>query len=175
MDQYQKPSLITILLILVLLIIVFYITGIQNNLTLLDNANLLFHEAGHMVFGLVGIEFITVLGGTLLQLIIPMIIIFYFYSNSNSFGAQVGLYWLGENIVNIARYVGDANVKIIPLIGGGHDWEYLLSQMGILSSAETLGGFLRIIGIMIMLAIIIRMGYQILWEINNRKKSISNL
>ena len=84
MDQYQKPSLITILLILVLLIIVFYITGIQNNLTLLDNVNLLFHEAGHMVFGLIGIQFITVLGGTLLQLIIPITVIFYFFSNRRS-------------------------------------------------------------------------------------------
>ena len=71
--------------------------------------------------------------------------------------------------MNVARYMADANVKLIPLIGDGHDWEYLLTQMNILSSAETLGGILRIIGVIIMIVVILRMGYQIIWEIRLSK------
>lgn len=42
------------------------------NAWLLDNVNLVFHEAGHVIFALGG-EFIGILGGSLMQVLIPVV------------------------------------------------------------------------------------------------------
>ena len=43
----------------------------------LDRVDLVFHEAGHLIFGFFG-EFIGVLGGSLMQVLIPAIVTGYF-------------------------------------------------------------------------------------------------
>ncbi len=104
--------------------------------------NLPFHEAGHIFFSPLG-KFVASLGGTLGQLLIPLICgVTLVWRTGDPFGGAVSLWWFGENFVDIAPYINDARAGILPLIGGNtgqtapygfHDWQYLLNETGLLS------------------------------------------
>lgn len=68
---------------------------------------------------------------------------------------QFSLLWLGQNLINISVYAADAQARSLPLLGGNkvyHDWNYLLSEIGLLQyDAEV--GYL-IFGIAIIIFII---------------------
>jgi hypothetical protein len=120
---------------------------------LIDNADLVIHEAGHVFFSLFG-KFIYTLGGTLMQIIIPSIIAGFFLRNHYRTGVQVALLWLGQNIINISVYAADARAQKLPLLGGKkvyHDWHYLLGEMGILEQDQTVGYIIFGIAILIFL------------------------
>ncbi len=108
----------------------------------MHNINLPFHEAGHIFFSPFG-RFITVLGGSLGQLLMPLICLGAFlYPNRNAFAASVALWWFAESLMDLAPYIGDARAGELPLLGGVtgsevedyHDWEYLLKTLGWLYS-----------------------------------------
>jgi hypothetical protein len=106
--------------------------------TPLHLVHLPFHEAGHVIFGILGIRFLTVLGGTLGQLLVPAVIIAAFLLHRNPFGACVGLWWLGQSLMDVAVYADDARAGQLPLLGGVtgsevegyHDWEVMLGKLG---------------------------------------------
>lgn len=105
----------------------------------LDGVNLLIHEAGHVVFGPLG-ETMAVAGGTILQLFFPLAFVFHFWRRGRRFEAAVCGVWASESFMYTARYLGDARMQELPLIGGHiHDWNYLLGQAGLLERAEGLG------------------------------------
>ncbi len=134
------------LLLLILLLFSFSLwsSSVESNKageSFLHLVNLPFHEAGHIFFRPFG-QFITTLGGTLGQFLIPLIclVTFLFYRADN-FAAAVCFWWTGENFLDIAPYINDARSGTLPLIGGNtgnsapygfHDWEYLLTETGLL-------------------------------------------
>ena len=124
---------------------------------LLDNIDLVIHEAGHFFFMLFG-KFIYTLGGTLMQIILPSIIAGYFFRNDYRTGVQFGLLWLGQNFINISVYAADAQARKLPLLGGKkvyHDWHYLLGEVGILQYDYLVGySFLGIAIIVFIVAVI---------------------
>lgn len=107
---------------------------------ILDHLNLLFHEGGHGIFSFFG-KFIYTLGGTLMQIIIPSLFIFYFFINHQRIGIQISLIYLAENLMNIGVYASDARAQRLPLIGKGtyHDWTYLLSKINLLEYDQFIG------------------------------------
>jgi len=106
---------------------------------LLDHVDLAIHEAGHAFFQPFG-EFVAFLGGTLFQLIIPLIFLVYFFSHGNRYAASVMLWWVAQNLWNISVYVKDARSLELPLVGGGeHDWAYILGELGILHRDQGIG------------------------------------
>ncbi len=147
-DEIKKwiPSLI-------LLPLCIYFVLNRGEYTLLDNANLVIHEAGHFFFILFG-KFIYTLGGTLMQVILPSIIIWYFFSTRYRLGMQIFLFWLGHNFINISVYAADAQTRKLPLLGGSkvyHDWHYMLGELGILQYDEIVGYFFFGIAIFIFI------------------------
>jgi hypothetical protein len=104
----------------------------------IHSINLPFHEAGHVIFGLFGSDFLRVLGGTLGQLLMPLVLCVAFrWKNRDAFAAALALWWFGQNLVDCAPYINDARMLQLTLIGGGtgqevegHDWEYLLNALG---------------------------------------------
>lgn len=102
---------------------------------LLDGVNLVIHEAGHIFFIPFG-EFLTVAGGSLLQVLLPAIFAAYFYYQGKIYSCALVLLWVGESLVNVSVYAGDAVEMRLPLLGGKdslHDWNYLLDRLGWLS------------------------------------------
>jgi len=122
--------------------------------------NLPFHEAGHVFFGLFG-EFIGSLGGTLGQLLMPLTaMLVLLLKTRDPFGAAVALWWLGENFLDIAPYINDARAGQLPLLGGNfghsapygfHDWEYLLTETGLIRLDHQIAQASHVLGSLIML------------------------
>ncbi|MCY7307205.1 MAG: hypothetical protein LH632_13860 [Rhodoferax sp.] len=118
---------------------------------------LVFHEAGHVVFMPFG-EWITMLGGTLGQLLVPMIIVVAFLvKNRDPFGASVGAWLLGVSVLDIAPYMYDALEPQLMLLSGrtgedgGHDWIYLFDSLGWLPRAQFVGAITHKLGALLLM------------------------
>jgi hypothetical protein len=123
--------------------------------------NLVFHEAGHVLFGFFG-RFLTVLGGSLFQFALPLALAAVFLKQHNPFGAVVCTWWAGQNLLDLAPYIADARSLQLVLLGGktgaeveGHDWEYLLTELGWLHLDRTFGLGARRLGLMTMVGALI--------------------
>lgn len=102
---------------------------------MIDGVNLVIHEAGHLFLIPFG-EFMTVAGGSLVQVIIPAIFAGYFYYHSKNYSCALVLLWVGESLLNVSVYAGDAVAMQLPLLGGKdsiHDWNFMLDRLGWLS------------------------------------------
>ena len=117
-------------------------------LGILDGANLIFHEAGHVLFLVFG-EFLQVLGGSLTQVLIPAACAAYFALRRQPAACAAALFWAGESLTNVAIYVADARRLALPLLGGDggiHDWNYLLGRLGLLNQADLVGRLVFTVG-----------------------------
>jgi hypothetical protein len=101
-------------------------------IVLLDHANLLFHEAGHPIVGVFSTR-LEPYGGTIGQLVFPMLLMVSFWRSGQAPGLAAASIWFSENWLNIGRYLADARAMELPLVGGGdHDWNTILSRWGLL-------------------------------------------
>jgi hypothetical protein len=79
--------------------------------------NLVFHEAGHVILGVFG-RFISVLGGSLFQFAVPLILAGAFLRQQDAFAAAVCTWWAGQNLLDVAPYIADARALQLVLLGG---------------------------------------------------------
>lgn len=109
--------------------------------------DLFIHEAGHFVFGLFG-KFVGILGGAIMQLLIPLVSILVLFRTS-ILAVPFALFWLGENTVNVSIYVRDATRMKLRLISPSatHDWNYLLGQLSMLDSTDSIANGLFYTGL----------------------------
>ena len=156
----------TILLLLFLTFILFS-KGALDSLYILHSVNLVFHEAGHTIFGLFG-QFIGFLGGTLMQLLIPLFLVLYFVRDGQWFASYVMLWWFGENFVDLAPYIGDARAQSINLIGGEHDFAYLLGRLGWLEFDTVFERLFLTLGFATMIIAIVLMGRSVFRSFGSR-------
>lgn len=115
---------------------------------LIDGVNLVIHEAGHIIFSALG-EFVMIAGGSLFQIIMPAIFVGYFVYQRSLYSAALVLFWVGESILNVSVYAGDSLALQLPLLGGQdsmHDWNYILSNLGLLQSTHTIANSIRLLG-----------------------------
>jgi len=113
---------------------------------LLDHTNLLFHEAGHPVVGLLSNR-LEPYGGTIGQLVFPCVLAVSFWRKAEPLGVACAAVWFSENLFNIARYMADARSMALPLVGGGdHDWNTILSSWNLLRFDARIAGGLRVCG-----------------------------
>ena len=130
------------------------LAGAEAPSSYLDGADLAFHEAGHILFSPFG-QTLHVLGGTLLQLLVPALLAGYFLFRRSPCSGMVCLWWLGQNLVNVSIYMGDAREMKLPLVGGGeHDWTQIFYQFGLLSeeSVRDVSTLTHHAGVLVMLA-----------------------
>ncbi len=140
----------------------------------MHNVNLPLHEAGHVIFGPFG-WFIGVLGGTLMQLLVPLLfVITFLVKEKNSFGSAVTLWWFGQNFMDIAPYIGDARAQRLLLLGGVtgkdapgyHDWNNILGHLGWLDKDQLIASISYDIGRFLMVAMFLWGGYLLLVQFN---------
>jgi len=126
----------------------------------LDFANLMIHEAGHPLFSWFG-NTLMLLGGTLLELIVPVACAVYFYFQRQTYGYAFSVFWFFENFLYIGTYMQDARANALPLVNSDiGDWTILFGQWGILEYDLKIGQFVRGLGWVGMLASIIWLGYR---------------
>ena len=120
----------------------------------LDDLNLAIHEAGHLVFSAFG-ETMTILGGSLFQVIVPLTFVGYFARTKQRYAAAVTMAWVGVNLLNVARYIGDARAQELPLLGGEdsiHDWWYLLINWDLLPRDLVIARWVHFLGVVAFLS-----------------------
>lgn len=127
----------------------------------LDYVNLIIHEGGHFFFSWFG-QTIMVLGGTLGELIVPLLCAAYFFFQRETMGFAFCGFWFFENFPYIGTYMADARDQALPLVGGGeHDWGTLFGQWGLLEHDHTIGAATRDIGWVGMLLVIGWFGFRV--------------
>lgn len=145
--------------------VLFFIWGMSFILGLNDPAksflhlpNLVFHEAGHILFIPFG-RFMTILGGSLFQLMVPAAVAFEFYKRGDYFGSSLGLWWLGQSFIDLTPYIGDAKEQKLILLGGhtgkelpgSHDWNNILGDLNLIDQCGFVAGLSFTIGSLIMI------------------------
>jgi hypothetical protein len=119
-----------------------------------------FHEAGHYaIFRWFG-RFIMILGGTLGQHLMPIMLgVALLVKQRDPFGAAVFAWLLGFSVIDMAVYMYDAFDPQLVLLGGltgaesdAHDWQNIFGDLGLLRHARGIGIFFGWLGKATMLA-----------------------
>jgi hypothetical protein len=128
-------------------------------LLLMDGVFVPIHEGGHLLFRFFG-EFLSIAGGTFLQLAAPFALAIYFLFQRQAQGVAFCLFFLFEQFLPIATYMADARAQELPLltIGDGdyviHDWNYLFSKLGVLQHDTQIAATIRFAGWCGMFAVV---------------------
>lgn len=128
----------------------FHAFGGESWVPILDSANLALHEAGHPLTGILS-DRLAVYGGTIFQLAFPAAVALHFHRQHHAVGAAAGVVWLGESLLNVARYMADARAQVLPLVGGGdHDWTEIFSRWHVLHLDQRVAGVVRLMAVLVM-------------------------
>ncbi len=118
----------------------------------LDNVDLPIHETGHLLFRPFG-EFMMIAGGSLFQVIFPLVFAGYFAWRRQFYSMAIVMLWVGQSILNVWVYASDAIVMQLVLTSGFtgsegsfHDWNYLLTATGLLESTKGVAKVIRFVG-----------------------------
>lgn len=161
----------------------FILSSIESNYAIksfMHLVNLPFHEAGHVVFSPFG-KFVTSLGGSLGQIIMPLICLgVLLVRTRDTFGASVSLWWLGESFLDMAPYINDARALQLHLLGGNtgssapygfHDWQYILDESGLLNHDHLIAKLSFSVGTIFMIMSFIWGGVLLLKQYRNLQKT----
>ena len=114
----------------------------------LDWFDLGMHEVGHMVT-LFAPRMVMFLAGSVAQIAVPLALAWYFgFIRHDIAGGGFCLAWAGASAWDVSVYIADAPAQALPLIGGEHDWAYLLGRQGFdaIHLADEIAGFVEYIG-----------------------------
>jgi len=131
----------------------FLLQAAQGNgiLLMMDLVFVPIHEGGHLLFRFFG-EFISVAGGTMLQLGVPLMLATWFVFHRQVMGTAFCLFFFFEQLLPISVYMADARAQELPLITVGdtdnviHDWNYLFGKLGVLDHDTQIAHAVRVIG-----------------------------
>lgn len=121
---------------------------------LLSYVDLGIHELGHMLL-MWAPPVLHALGGTLLQAAAPLGLFLYFVLvRRDLFAGAIMFGWEAVALRNIAIYMADAPVRVLPLLGGqdGHDWAYLFAEWGVLGHAQGIATVVEVMGFIVAAA-----------------------
>jgi hypothetical protein len=106
--------------------------GFENGdrVPLLTYVNLGIHEFGHFATYAFS-DLVTALMGSIAQVAVPVLLGAYFFLFRDDWmAAGVCLAWGATSALEVAIYVADAPVQELVLIGGSHDWAFILGPAG---------------------------------------------
>jgi hypothetical protein len=138
-----------------------YAAADRTGFLLIDYANLTIHEGGHFFFSWFG-HTIMILGGTLGELIVPLLCAVFFWWKRETTAVAFCSFWFFENFLYIGTYMADARTSALPLVGSeDSDWTILFTQWGILIHDQQIGHTMRALGWLGMLATVAWLAYRV--------------
>ena len=155
----MRPNLLKLIFAAVASVYVLWIAYDPMQGSFLDNVDLPIHETGHLIFSPFG-EFLMVAGGSLFQVIVPVVFAanFAFWQRSY-YSAAIVMLWTGQSLLNVWVYASDAIVGKLVLTSGFtgsegsfHDWNYLLTATGLLDSTKGVAKVIRFAATITILA-----------------------
>jgi len=120
-------------------------------LLMIDLVLIPIHEGGHLLFRFFG-EFVSIAGGTLMQLGVPLMLATYFAFQRHVQGTAFCTFFFFEQFLPISTYMADARAQELPLLTVGdsdyviHDWNYLFTQLGVLEHDTQIAEAVRVMG-----------------------------
>jgi hypothetical protein len=144
---------------------------------LMDGVFVPVHEGGHLLFRMFG-EFVMVAGGTILQLLVPILLASYFIFHRQAQGVAFCLFFMFEQFFPISTYMADARAQDLPLLSVGsgedviHDWNYLFGALGVLDHDIQIAGAVRFLGWVGMIGITIWLLWRGLNDVTPSKNEI---
>jgi hypothetical protein len=118
-----------------------FLEGTDRIMMFLHGVNLIFHEAGHTILAIFG-RFLHILGGSLMQVMVPAVIAGYFVVSRQMYASAITLCWVAQNLWDVSIYIKDAQERSLPLLGGEgvlHDWHFLLLDLHLLTQDQLVG------------------------------------
>jgi hypothetical protein len=139
------------------------------------------HEGGHGICYILPCpEFITMANGTIFQLLFPALIGYYYYKKGNRYALFIALFFVGFSLQYTAWYISTAHEGLVlPAhksflgVDAIHDFNYMLSKMGLLAYESVIAGVTRFAAYFIMLISVVGMFFEAFP--NNKKKRVKNL
>lgn len=127
-----------------------FVRGVR--VPLLGLVDLGFHELGHLVTAAFP-HVLTALAGSLAQVGVPLGLAVYFATRAmDGLGAGLCLAWAGTSARDVAVYIADAPFQGLQLIGGEHDWAFLLGRWDLLHRADGIATVVSGLGLLLVLA-----------------------
>jgi hypothetical protein len=142
------------------LLFLFYAAANGGKFLLPDYVFLPIHEGGHLLFGWFG-HTIGVMGGTLLQLFVPLAIAVYFMFRRQIPGTAFAAFFFFENFLNVATYMADARRQELPLVTVGdadyveHDWTFMFGKLGVLDHDTSIATVVKVLGWLGMMGVVV--------------------
>lgn len=144
--EEQRPIWQPIAAMAAIAVMLYYAYVLERRVPLLGSADLGFHELGHMLTRPFGETFSFIMGsGT--QVLIPVSLATYFWLTRRDPQAAFLLGWAATSMQDVSVYIADAPFERLQLIGGDHDWAFLLSKWGMIDRADTLAGIVWVLGL----------------------------
>lgn len=110
------------------------------------------HEVSH-ILTMAFPPIITAAAGSVGEISFTILIAAVAFKSKAYFAAIFASIWVALAFSSVGRYIADARVQELPLVGPGetvkHDWNFILSELGMLQSDIILGTTVRWIGIVI--------------------------
>jgi hypothetical protein len=120
------------------------------SIPLLSLVDLGFHELGHLLTYPFP-DMITAAAGSVAQVAVPLGLAVYFaWIRTDRIATSVCLTWAATAARDVSVYVRDAPYQRLELIGGEHDWAFLLAAH--LDRAERYGLVVQSFGVVLLLA-----------------------
>ncbi len=121
-------------------------------------ADLGFHELGHFITYFLPVpEWFSAIAGSMNQVLVPWGLTIYFaVFRGDMLGGIFCLAWTASSMQNASVYIADAPYQALPLIGGHHDWAFLLGpgEFDMLDKADEIAMAVRGLGLVMLLGAI---------------------
>jgi hypothetical protein len=124
------------------------------NVPLLWMVDLGFHELGHLVTRWAP-EVVMAMMGSINQVAVPLgIAVYFLWIRRDLLGGALCLAWASTSAQNASVYIGDAPYQRLQLIGGFHDWAFVLGpqHFNMLDRAALIAGVVKGFGIILWVA-----------------------
>src|SRR5690349_23007074 len=160
-DWKPVSRLAAIAWLAVYLLFLLYAVLDRTGFLFVDYVNLMIHEGGHFFFSWFG-DTIRILGGTLGELIVPLLCAAAFWWRREPSAVTFCSFWFFENFLYIGTYMSDARTSALPLVGGDEsDWTILFGKWGLLAKDQQIGSSTRALGWLGMVAAVAWLAYRV--------------
>lgn len=151
-DRDMRPGYVKPLLCLAAAALLWYWAFVRDeSVPFLQYADIAIHEVGHQLWRPFGTTPMF-LGGNGTETLVPFLCALGFAWRRDLAASGLCLAWAAETMQNASVYIADAPYEALQLIGGEHDWAYLMDHWGSMARAEAIAAQVRDAGLCLGLA-----------------------
>lgn len=134
----------------VILVLAYFVYVMDTRVPLLGYVDLGFHELGHLIGYIIPIsERLTAALGSITQIAVPLgLAVYFLWWRKDQVAGGLMLAWAGTSAWDASVYIADAPYERLQLIGGDHDWAFLLgpTEFNNYAIADDLAAFVEFTG-----------------------------